>query len=132
MEHLHERGQATIELLLILAVLFIILGYALQQYSITQNAANQKRGSLDAERSATLLRHAVEGVFRSPVGSQYRLFIPPATQGQSIRFINGKVEVTAGGIVLEFPSLYTDVNSSTFYDGNIIVVTRTLSGVSFT
>lgn len=126
----HSRGQATIELLLILAVLFIILGYSLQTYLTNQGIVNQKKSVLDAERNAAILRMAIESVFHSPSGSTRRVFLYPASQDQNIRLINGVVEVRTISIVVEQPTLIKDLNSSTFHDGNIIIVSHTPSGVT--
>lgn len=126
----HARGQATIELLLILAVLFIILGYSLQTFLTNQNIVNQKRAQLDAERNAIILRSAIEQIYSAPTGSSQRVFLPPASQDQNIRLINGVVEVRTSSLVFDQPTLIKDLNSSTFHDGNIIIITHTPSGVT--
>jgi hypothetical protein len=124
-----SRGQATIELLLILAVLFIVLGFALQTYSTNQLVVNQKKSFLDAERNASIVRTAIEATAYAPIGSFLRVFVPPASQNQDIRLINGTVEVRTDTILIELPTLQRDLNSFIFHDGNIIVISRTPSGV---
>lgn len=126
-----SRGQATIELLLILSVLFVILGFALQTYTTNQSIVNEKKSTLDAQRNAAIVRTALESVSVSPIGSTLRVFIPPAVQDQNIHVLNGIVEVRTPTLAISIPSLLRDVNSGLFHDGNIIILTRTQSGVSF-
>ncbi len=127
-----SRGQATIELLLILSVLFIILGYALQTYTTNQVIVNEKKSVLDAQRNAGILRSGVEIVAFSPIGSTLRVFIPPASQDQNIQVLNGIVEVRTSTLAITLPTLLRDVNSGMMHDGNVVILTRTQSGVSFT
>jgi len=127
-----SRGQSTIELLLILSVLFIILGIALQSYTQNQSIVNEKKSVLDAQRNASIVRGAVESVSYSPIGSTLRVFIPPASQDQNIQLLNGIVEIRTSTLAISLPTLLRDVNSGIFHDGNILIVTRTQSGVSFT
>ncbi len=124
-----SRGQATIELMLILVMLFIILGYSIQTFLYQENAFNQKRSVLDQERTASIVRTAVESMALSPIGSSMRVFIPPASQAQTIRIVNGSLEVKTNTTVITIPLTLRDVNMSTLGDGNVFIVSHTLSGV---
>lgn len=123
------RGQATIELLLILTLLFIILGFAIQSYSENQKIVNEKKNILDAQRNASILRTAIESAAYAPIGSSLRVFLPPAAQDQNIRVINGVVEIRTVSIVINLPSLVKDLNMSLVHDGNILIITHTPTGV---
>lgn len=127
-----SRGQATVELLMILSVLFVILGFALQSYTTNQSIVNEKKSALDAQRNASILRTALESASFSPIGSTLRVFIPPASQDQNIQVLNGVVEVRTSTLAITLPTLVRDVNAGLFHDGNIVILTRTQSGVSFT
>lgn len=132
MTNFHSRGQATIELLLVLAVLFIILGYAVQTFTVHQSSVNQKKNTLDTQRSAAILRTAIETVGYSPIGTTIRVFIPPTTQAQDISVVNGIITVSTNTGTLQVPSLFRDLNVGTVHDGNIVHVTKTMSGVIVT
>ncbi|MFH0970140.1 MAG: hypothetical protein V1776_01630 [Candidatus Diapherotrites archaeon] len=129
MGSLQKKGQATIELLLIMVVLLTILGISISIASTHQQSIQQKRITLEAEKTAAQMKEAIYQVWHSPEGMQLQVFIPPATQTQSIRVENGLLEVRSSSVVVQIP-LFLDLNTSTVYDGNMILVTRTYAGVT--
>ncbi|MEK6970998.1 MAG: hypothetical protein AABW68_04930 [archaeon] len=126
-----SRGQATVELLLLLALLFIILAYAVQTYSTHTRVVEQKEDFLDAERAAVHIGSEIDSLILLPIGTRARIFIPPFPGGEtaSIRVINGVVEVRASQNTIVYPLLMGDMNMESMESGNTYVFHRTPEGV---
>ncbi len=119
-----KKGQATIELLLILTVLFVLLAVSLNIASNQQIFSTQKNADLSLVRNAQLIANGITFVHSSPIGTTAHFFIPPGPSPQTFYISNGVIEAFSNstGIVVALPS--KGWYSPTLYDGNFITLTR--------
>lgn len=119
-----KKGQATIELLLIFAMLFIILGVSVKIASDQRLVVNEKQIQLAASRNAQLVATVFSQVGSAPIGTRVRAFIPPAPSPQTIYIRSGFVEIHSSQIVVFAPIPNTSWSAGPFMDGNTIHVSR--------
>ncbi|MEK6821429.1 MAG: hypothetical protein AABY11_03465 [archaeon] len=127
-----SKGQSTIELLIILTVLFTILAFSVRISSDQGNALNQRKLFLEAEENAFRVKDIVYAAGRSPVGTTLRVFLPPTTQTQTIRIENGLLEVRSADALVQIPLVFSELNAGPVNDGNFLTVEKTAHGVVVT
>lgn len=123
------RGQSTIELLLILSMLFIILGLALNIFSNQRTFVNEKQVEFEAYRTAKKVEANLIQVAAGPIGGRQRVFIPPSIVSQTISVGNGHVDVSSGNVRVIIPVASRSWFGSVFYDGNWVTLFRDANAV---
>ncbi|MEK6902655.1 MAG: hypothetical protein AABX02_03665 [archaeon] len=124
-----ESGQATIELLLILSVLFVLLAMSLVIAGNQQIISNQKEESFSLHRNAQELANGLTFTHNAPIGTKTHIFLPPGPARQTFYVKNGVIEgySNSTGIVVAVPS--KQWTSPTLYDGNFVTLTKDWNSV---
>lgn len=123
------KGQATIELLMILVVLFVILTFSIHLYQQRVVSVGGVVEVHEASKTAQLVSQYVERVLQSPIGSRVTLFVPPSENVQTISIADGTVSVSVNQTYVSVPISGRGFETVSFFDGNTIVLERTPYGV---
>jgi type II secretory pathway pseudopilin PulG len=124
-----NKGQATVELLIVLVVLFLILTFSVHLYQQQTVSIAGIKEMHEARRTAQLVAENIELALQSPVGSRLRVFIPPAKSTQTISINEGTVIVQSNQTLVSVPITKKGFFVSAFNDGNFIVLERTADGI---
>ena len=124
----HPRGQATVELMIILPLLLIILAVSISIFAQQLLIADALRSQQAVERNAELVANALFHMSLAPIGSQGVFYIPSGMESQTIRTGNGFVEVSSsrGFATAQLPS--TEWVAPTLFDGNYFTVWKDVNG----
>lgn len=124
MKMMKKKGQATIELLLILTVLFVLLAISLNIAANQQIISTQKSADFSLVRNAQQIANGLSFVNSSPIGTKTHVFLPPGPSPQLFYVRNGVIEAFTNttGIVVALPS--KSWYSPTLTDGNFITIIR--------
>lgn len=124
-----SSGQATVELLIVLIILFGMLAISIRLFADQRGSVNQQMIQNGAARSGQLIAQTITAAFNGPIGSTFRVFIPPGPASQTIRIRSGFVEVQSAGELALVSIPDANVDAGSFTDATTIQVTHTLSGV---
>lgn len=122
------RGQATIEIMVILPMLLIILAVSISIFAQQLLIADSIRIQQSAERSAEILANGIVEMSRAPIGSSVRIYIPPGLEPQTIQLTNGLVEARSA---LGYASVlipYAEWSTPPINDGNFFLVQKDANG----
>lgn len=124
----HTRGQATVELMIILPLLLIILAVSISIFAQQLLIADALRSQQAVERTAELVANALFYMHLSPIGSRSVFYIPSGMESQTIQTGNGFVEVISarGFATAQLPS--TEWVTPALYDGNYFTVWKDVNG----
>lgn len=120
----HPKGQATIELLLILSVLFILLGLSLNIAANQQTISNQKNGDFSLTRNAQQIANALTFTSSTPIGTKTHVFLAPGPAQQTFIVQNGVLEGSSNQSRVLIPLPSKGWYSAPIYDGNYITLTK--------
>ncbi len=123
-------GQATIELLIILSILFVILGISIHLFSQQRVSANEQEERNGAQRNAQLLGNAIMHLSAAPIGSSLRIFVPPSSSSQMIWIRNGFVEVQSGNTLVLVGIPNRSVSVGPFSDGTTLLFSRNMYSIT--
>lgn len=116
-----EKGQATIEIMIILPLLLVLLAVSIsifaQQLLITDSIHSQQ----GVERSAELVASALVEMASSPENSRMRVYIPPGPDDQTIIVARGFVEVSSSRGYSSIAISHTGWNFPSFSDGDTLL-----------
>lgn len=118
-----RKGQATIELMLILPLLLIILGISMSIFSQQTITADAIQIQHEAQRTAETMATALEEVGNSVPGSTLRIFLPPTIETQTILIQNGSVEVQSARGFGSARLTNTNWSASAFSNGQFVSIT---------
>ncbi len=125
------RGQSTVELLIILAILLVILSVSVGIFSQRMNSANAFHLMHLAQRNGEIMGEAVSRMMIAPIGTSMRVFTIPSSENQQIRVLKRNVIVTTPSTTIFVP-LAGDSNADvTLTPGGNIQLQRTASGIVF-
>lgn len=127
-----SRAQVTVEMLVILVVLFGLLTIAFFLFATQQSAAQETEQAHAARRTAELVAQHATYAREGPIGGHVRVFIPPATQPQIIYLRDGFVEVRSGQTLVTAPLSMGGLSAGPFSDGNVLVFGRNTNGITVT
>ena len=122
------RGQATIEMMVILPLLLIILAVSISIFGQQLLIADSLRAQNAVVRSAELVADSVMEISLAHSGSSMRVHIPKGPELQTISFSNGLIEVYSQNGYASAKITNTNWSSPTFFDANTIILSRDVNG----
>jgi hypothetical protein len=127
-----KKGQATVELLLILSVLFIILALSVNIFGNEQRVAVEKQRESQLTQNAYRIADMITLVGNAPIGTRMNLFLPPGSTDQTFWVRNGVVEGRGEQSLVIVPLSSSEWGAGPLYDGNSYHVERDTNAVSVT
>jgi len=118
----YSRGQATVELMIILPLLLILLAVSISIFSQQMLIVDSLRYSHAVERSAELVAESFSHLSTMPPGSRARLYIPKSPETQTITLANGLIEVRGSQQYRSVRLPFLNGGSFTAYDGNALLI----------
>ncbi len=123
-----KRGQATVEIMIILPLLLIILSISLSIFAQQMIISDSIRSQQSVERSAEILANGIIEMSRAPIGSKMQLFIPAGTETQTIQLRNGLVEAQSARGYASSRIPYLEWSTPPLYDGNFFTIQKDANG----
>ncbi len=128
MTHTHARGQATVEIMVILPLLLILLSVSFSIFAQQLIVVDSIRAQQSTERSAQIVASSIMEMSRAPIGSKIKFFIPAAIETQTIILGSGLIEARSARSYSSVKIPFTEFSFSNLHDGNFFTIQRDVNG----
>lgn len=118
-----SRGQATVELMIILPLLLIILAISISIFAQQMLIVDSLRYRHAVERSAEQVAEIISHMQRMPPQSDALFYIPKSPETQTITLTNGLLEVKGAQYYASILLPFTNGGSFSMSDGDTIRMT---------
>jgi amino acid permease len=127
---MRQRGQVTVELLLIISVLLVILLVSINIFGTQTGVANSKQNLLELRQNQEKIVELIYQAANAPTGTTIVAFIPISQVDQNF-FVRGKNLYGSGAEYDLISSLPTGmIDSNSFSSGEFIRVAHRVDGLT--
>lgn len=127
---MQPRGQVTVELMLIMAVLLVILLVSVNIFGTQANSANSKQALLELRQNQEKVMDIIYQVSNSPVGTTVVSFVPVSLSDQNFFIVGKNLYGSSAEYDLITVLPFSGIDSNSFTSGMFIRAARTTRGIS--